>query len=94
MERLGEQEDITDQIEIFASCNEDNPKLGIWGWSGLGPVHGIVKKKEPFKGRILIAARAKLLKKINNLKKNTTYAFIVYSDDQGKRERERRGRKL
>ena len=24
------------------------------------------------------------LKKINNLKKNTTYAFIVYSDDQGK----------
>ena len=49
---------------------------GNWGWTGLGPVHGIVKKHEPNAGRILFAAR-------HVESDNKSYAHIIYSDDRG-----------
>ncbi|MEY2986526.1 MAG: hypothetical protein RJB13_47, partial [Pseudomonadota bacterium] len=54
----------------------DPPAKGDWGWTGLGPVHGIVKQFEPYKGRIIIAAR--------HLAENSkTYSHVIFSDDNG-----------
>ena len=50
-----------------------------WGWSGLGPCHGIVKRREPHKGRVVVAAR-------HNVKKSggKGVSHVIYSDDEGK----------
>lgn len=47
-----------------------------WGWYGIGPVHAIVKKLEPNKGRIIVPARHELLG-------DKTYSHLLYSDDNG-----------
>lgn len=76
------RKDITSQAQRV--CKEDsNGRYAIpenidgWGWTGLGPVHGIVKKFEPNKGRILITGRH-----LAHDKK--TYSHIIYSDNDGK----------
>ncbi len=48
-----------------------------WGWTGLGPVHGIVKQFEPNKGRILLPSR-------HNPGKGSMLSHVFYSDDSGK----------
>jgi sialidase-1 len=60
-----ESKEITDQVY--------RPN---WGWYGLGPVHAIVKQREPNKGRIIIPARHELLK-------DKTSSHLLYSDDNG-----------
>ncbi len=50
-------------------------KLTGWDWYATGPCHGIVKKLEPNKGRIIIPANHN-----NNMGE---YAHIIYSDDNG-----------
>jgi sialidase-1 len=48
-----------------------------WGWTGLGPVHGIVKKFAPNKGRILFPSR-------HNTDSTNMVSHVFYSDDNGK----------
>jgi len=50
-----------------------------WGWSGLGPCHGIVKRRDPHKGRIVVAARHNVK---NSAKSGVSH--VIYSDDEGK----------
>jgi sialidase-1 len=50
--------------------------LDNWGYTGTGPGHGIVKKREPNKGRIIIPARHKASGQKGR-------SHIIYSDDQG-----------
>ena len=73
------RKNITEQTQ--RRCKEDpSGKIestirdGNWGWTGLGPVHGIVKKQEPNAGRILFAAR-------HVAPDHKSYAHIIYSDD-------------
>jgi sialidase-1 len=47
-----------------------------WGWYGLGPVHAIVKQRDPNKGRIIVPARHELLG-------GKTHSHLIYSDDNG-----------
>lgn len=61
-----EPQNITDQVY------EDD-----WGWYGTGPGHGIVKEREPHKGRIIIPARHN----IRGVQRMTSH--IIYSDDDG-----------
>lgn len=48
--------------------------LSHWGWSGMGPCHGIVKTIEPHKGRIIIPARHE---------DKRSFSHVIYSDDNG-----------
>jgi sialidase-1 len=73
--------DITRQAQ--RKCREDNrgrwvdpPRAGEWGWTGLGPVHAIVKKESPHKGRIVVAGR-------HVASDSKTYSHVIYSDDDG-----------
>ncbi len=73
--------DITRQAQ--RRCREDSrgrwvdpPARGEWGWTGLGPVHGIVKTEAPHRGRIVIAAR-------HVASNSKTYSHVIYSDDDG-----------
>jgi sialidase-1 len=73
--------DITNQAQ--RRCREDRegrwvdpPARGEWGWTGLGPVHGIVKTTAPHRGRIVIAAR-------HVAPDSKTYSHVIYSDDDG-----------
>lgn len=73
--------DITAQVQRV--CREDAngrfvdpPARGEWGWTGLGPVHGIVKQFAPHKGRIVIAGR-------HLAQDSKTYSHVIYSDDDG-----------
>ena len=73
--------DITSQTQKPCLEHEDGHidspiPDGNWGWTGLGPVHGIVKKFEPHAGRILFAARHKA-------PDGKSYAHLIYSDDNG-----------
>jgi len=45
-----------------------------WGWSGMGPCHGIVKTIEPHKGRIIIPSRHE---------EKRSFSHVIYSDDNG-----------
>ena len=72
--------DITSQVQM--PCKEDNKgrvadpvPAGHWGWTGLGPSHGIVKQQAPNKGRILVCAR-----RADN---NGMRSYVIYSDDHG-----------
>jgi sialidase-1 len=47
-----------------------------WRWYGTGPCHGIVKRSEPHKGRVVIAAR-------HNAKDTHMFTHVIYSDDGG-----------
>lgn len=47
-----------------------------WDWYGAGPCHGIVKTKEPHKGRVLIPCR-------HNSKTTNMISHVIYSDDNG-----------
>ncbi len=47
-----------------------------WGWYGTGPCHGIVKRSEPNKGRIVVPAR-------HNAKGTRMVSHLIYSDDRG-----------
>jgi len=47
-----------------------------WKWYGTGPCHGIVKRSEPRKGRIVIGAR-------HNAKGVHMVSHVIYSDDNG-----------
>lgn len=47
-----------------------------WGWTGMGPVHGIVKRQEPYKGRIVFPSR-------HNTKNTNMVSHVIYSDDNG-----------
>ena len=72
---------ITRQTQLPCIENDDGrvispPAEGNWGWTGLGPVHGIVKRHEPHIGRIIFAARH-----IDTDDKS--YAHVIYSDDEG-----------
>ena len=73
--------EITEQTQL--PCREDSdgrvispPAEGEWGWTGLGPVHGIVKRSAPHVGRIVFAARHKDTD-------GKSYAHVIYSDDDG-----------
>ena len=52
--------------------------LDHWGWYGIGPAKGLVKRHEPNKGRIIFPARHE-----NTLSGQRTSSHIIYSDDQG-----------
>lgn len=72
---------ITSQAQ--RPCREDRegrwidpPARGEWGWTGVGPVHGIVKTTAPHRGRILIAGRHVDVD-------SKTYSHVIYSDDDG-----------
>jgi sialidase-1 len=72
---------ITDQAQ--RRCREDAegrwvdpPARGEWGWTGLGPVHGIVKTQAPHRGRVVIASR-------HVAPDSKTYSHVIYSDDDG-----------
>jgi sialidase-1 len=45
-----------------------------WGWSGMGPCHGIVKTIELHKGRIIIPSRHE---------EKRSFSHVIYSDDNG-----------
>jgi sialidase-1 len=47
-----------------------------WGWYGTGPCHGIVKRCEPHKGRIVVPAR-------HNARGTRMFTHVIYSDDNG-----------
>jgi sialidase-1 len=47
-----------------------------WAWTGLGPVHGIVKQFEPNKGRIIFPSR-------HNAADTNMVSHVIYSDDSG-----------
>ena len=47
-----------------------------WQWYGTGPCHGIVKRSDPHKGRIVVPAR-------HNAKGTHTFTHVIYSDDNG-----------
>lgn len=47
-----------------------------WQWYGTGPCHGIVKRSEPHKGRIVVPAR-------HNAKGSHMFTHVIYSDDGG-----------
>jgi sialidase-1 len=47
-----------------------------WGWTGLGPVHGIVKQHAPNKGRIVFPAR-------HNTDDTNMVSHVNFSDDGG-----------
>lgn len=73
--------DITDQAQ--RPCREDSegrwvdpPAQGEWGWTGLGPVHGIVKTMDPHRGRIIVGAR-------HVARDSKTYSHVIFSDDGG-----------
>ena len=51
--------------------------LPYWGWSGLGPCHGIVKTLEPHKGRVIIPSRHE-----DNID-GKSFSHIIYSDNNG-----------
>lgn len=53
-------------------------KPANWNWYAVGPCHGIIKTREPHKGRLVVPA--------NHTVKGSsqTYSHIIYSDDQGK----------
>ncbi|HPO17542.1 MAG TPA: sialidase family protein [Candidatus Hydrogenedentes bacterium] len=57
--------------DITASVYRDD-----WGWYGAGPCHGIVKKNEPHKGRVIIPCR-------HNSETTNMISHIIYSDDHG-----------
>ncbi len=76
-----ERRDITAQVQ--RPCREDArgrwvdpPAQGNWGWTGLGPTHGIVKQFAPNKGRIVVAGR-------HVASNSKTYSHVIYSDDGG-----------
>ena len=48
-----------------------------WKWTGLGPVHGIVKQFAPNKGRIVFSSR-------HNTENSNMVSHVIYSDDNGK----------
>ncbi len=47
-----------------------------WEWYGTGPCHGIVKQREPHKGRVVIPAR-------HNAQRTRMFTHAIYSDDNG-----------
>jgi len=47
-----------------------------WGWTGLGPVHGIVKRRDPHAGRIVYPSR-------HNTANTNMQSHVIYSDDGG-----------
>jgi sialidase-1 len=47
-----------------------------WRWYGTGPCHAIVKRSEPHKGRVVVAAR-------HNAKDKHMFTHVIYSDDGG-----------
>lgn len=47
-----------------------------WGWYGLGPCHGIVKRGEPHPGRLIVPAR-------HNTARTPMVGHVIYSDDGG-----------
>ncbi len=55
---------------------EDPPRWGEWGWTGLGPVHGIVKRERPHRGRIIVAGR-------HVAASSRSFSHVVFSDDEG-----------
>lgn len=75
--------------EVYVTCSDDdgvtwsksrNITSSVyredWEWYGAGPCHGIVKTKEPHKGRVLIPCR-------HNSKTTHTISHVIYSDDNG-----------
>lgn len=50
--------------------------LPDWKWYGTGPCHGIVKRSEPHKGRIIVAAR-------HNTRQSHMVSHVIFSDDNG-----------
>ena len=62
----------SDPRDITTMVYEDD-----WIWQGTGPGHGIVKEREPHKGRIIVAGRHNPGKGISGS------SYIMYSDDDG-----------
>lgn len=53
-------------------------KLSNWNWYAVGPCHGLVKAREPHKGRLVVPANHTVIGS------SQTYSHVIYSDDQGK----------
>ena len=74
--------EITGQVQ--RKCKENRKgvikKNGQYGWSGLGPAHGILLKNPKFKNRIIIAARQNRKVEVSGKKKFITYSYIIYAD--------------
>lgn len=63
----------TGEKEITKSVKPED-----WNWYAVGPCHGIVKTREPHKGRLVVPAN-------HTIKGSSqTYSHVIYSDDQGK----------
>jgi sialidase-1 len=73
--------------EVYYTYSDDEGKTWVksrnitssvsrpdWGWSGMGPCHGIVKTFEPHKGRIIIPSRHE---------EKRSFSHVIYSDDNG-----------
>ncbi len=76
--------------EAFVTYSDDDgltwaPHINItasvkhteWNWYGTGPCHGIIKKRPPFKGRIIVPANHSLLSD------KKAFSHVIYSDDNG-----------
>lgn len=61
------------EVDITSSV-----KPAGFGWYATGPCHGIVKEREPNKGRIVVSSNH------NIAATQEGYSHIIYSDDQGK----------
>lgn len=60
------------EVDITASV-----KPSGFGWYATGPCHGIIKQKEPHKGRIVIPANHNIAATLEG------YSHVIYSDDGG-----------
>lgn len=55
----------------------EDVKPSDWNWYAVGPCHGIVKIREPHRGRLMVPAN-------HTLKgSGQSYSHVIYSDDQG-----------
>ncbi len=62
--------------DITSEAKEDG-----YGWYATGPCHGMVKKKAPYKGRIIIPCDKNTMVETSG---SVGYSHVIYSDDNGR----------
>jgi sialidase-1 len=88
-ENIGHDEELRTDRKVYITYSDDDgltwaqsreisdqTQRSNWGWYGLGPVHAIVKQRDPNKGRVIVPARHELIG-------SRTSSHLLYSDDNG-----------